>query len=251
MRKKIVVSATYKQFLPYIVLGVLLIFFAITTIYFYSQYKKATGKKIAQEELKEITDKLSKMILLPQEGPTLATIADKSKLASQDFYKNAQNGDKILIYRAAKKAILYRPSTNMIIEVSTISIEDEQALTTENQSPPQTTQAATASADMQKSLSPTPTKKPATVAVYNGSKTAGLAAKTETKLTQSIQDITVISKTNSTLDYEKTLLVDITGNNKTLLEAMQKLIGGSIGSLPEGEKKPSADILIIVAEEKQ
>lgn len=55
------------------------------------------------------------------EQPTLATVADQEKLKGQDFFSHAQNGDKLLIYPKAKKAILYRPSTGKIIEVTNLT----------------------------------------------------------------------------------------------------------------------------------
>ncbi|MBI5357887.1 hypothetical protein HZB74_03515 [Candidatus Saccharibacteria bacterium] len=67
------------------------------------------------------------MVEVPQgEEPTIATVQDVSKLQNQAFFKNAQNGDKVLIYSQAKKAILYRPSTDKIIEVGPVNIGDSQ-----------------------------------------------------------------------------------------------------------------------------
>jgi len=245
MPRKIVIPAKYKKYTPRIIMGVLLLILSLTSFYFYKEYKKVTTKVNGVAELRQITSNLSKMMLLPQESPTLATVADKSKLDSQDFYKNAQNGDKILLYNTAKKAILYRPSTNMIIEVASIAVKDETALNGQKPSNSPTNPQASAAAALTTTKAPTPATKPATVTIYNGTKTSGLAAQTESKI-KTIPNITVLSKTNSTLDYEKTILVDLTGTNKATLESIQKNIGGSIVSFPEGEKKPASDILIIV-----
>ncbi|PIR80160.1 MAG: hypothetical protein COU25_01495, partial [Candidatus Levybacteria bacterium CG10_big_fil_rev_8_21_14_0_10_35_13] len=54
--------------------------------------------------------------------PTIATITDKSQLSTQPFFNNAVDGDKVLVYANAKKAILYRPSTDKIIEVAPVNI---------------------------------------------------------------------------------------------------------------------------------
>lgn len=56
-------------------------------------------------------------ILLPEgEAPTIATIDNAEELANeQDFFKNSQNGDKLLIYPKAKRAFIYSPSRDIIV----------------------------------------------------------------------------------------------------------------------------------------
>jgi hypothetical protein len=48
------------------------------------------------------------------------------KVKDQPFFKNAKNGDKVLIYTNAKKAILYRPGEKRIIEVGAVNINNQQ-----------------------------------------------------------------------------------------------------------------------------
>lgn len=79
-----------------------------------------------QKELTKITSHISQTIELPDEQPTLATVSDKSKLQDQPFFRKAENGDKVLFYTQAAKAILYRPSTKKIIDFTTIRVSDEQ-----------------------------------------------------------------------------------------------------------------------------
>ena len=74
-------------------------------------------------EKTELVVKTSQLIELPKnEEPTIATVKDVSKLQSQTFFKNAQNGDKVLIYTQAKRAILYRPSTDKVIESAPVNL---------------------------------------------------------------------------------------------------------------------------------
>jgi hypothetical protein len=80
-------------------------------------------KKANQSEARKIIDKVNKYAQLPtNETPTLATVNDVSKLKTQTFFKNAQNGDKVLIYAQSGRALLYRPSTDQIIEYSEINL---------------------------------------------------------------------------------------------------------------------------------
>jgi len=95
--------------------------------YFYKQYNdiKNNPNKVSTDEINSITSVISKFMDLPTgETPTLATVTDKEKLKDQDFFKNSENGDKILIYANAKKAVLYRPSAGKVIEVAPLLIGD-------------------------------------------------------------------------------------------------------------------------------
>ncbi len=79
----------------------------------------------ANQETQRLQEKIGKLVELPQnETPTLATVADKGRLAAQPFFKNAENGDKVLIYTQSKKAVLYRPSTDKVIEVASVNLRD-------------------------------------------------------------------------------------------------------------------------------
>lgn len=81
----------------------------------------------AQAETERLTQEVGELIELPaDEQPTIATVVDREELQDQPFFANAQNGDRVLIYTQARKAILYRPDTKKIIEVAPINIGDQQ-----------------------------------------------------------------------------------------------------------------------------
>jgi hypothetical protein len=78
-------------------------------------------------ETEQIVNQVNKYLLLPtDETPTLATVNDVSKLQGQQFFKNAQNGDKVLIYSKAGRALLYRPSSQKVIEYAPVNLGDQQ-----------------------------------------------------------------------------------------------------------------------------
>ncbi len=84
-------------------------------------------QQAAKDEATRVKDLVGKLADVPtDESPTVATVNDATKLQSQAFFKNAQNGDKVLIFTKAKKAYLYRPSTNKLIEVAPINIGENQ-----------------------------------------------------------------------------------------------------------------------------
>jgi hypothetical protein len=94
----------------------------------YNQAKKdvkrlSNPQEVAKQQSRELIAKVSRLTEVPSnETPTIATVSDASKLKSQAFFTNAQNGDKVLIYTQAKRAILYRPSTDKIINIAPINI---------------------------------------------------------------------------------------------------------------------------------
>ncbi|MDD5731505.1 MAG: hypothetical protein PHU42_01250 [Patescibacteria group bacterium] len=80
----------------------------------------------AKAEQDNLTILVGRLMDLPDETPSVATVTDHTELAGQPFFANAQDGDKALIYTKAKKAILYRPSTDKIIENMPLSLKDTQ-----------------------------------------------------------------------------------------------------------------------------
>lgn len=102
--------------------------------YFYEKYSaiKANPNLEAQKEAEALVTALGKLMELPiGETPTIATISDKEKLKDQPFFRMAENGDKLFAYNTARLAILYRPSTNKIINVAPIVINQPATIAPE------------------------------------------------------------------------------------------------------------------------
>ncbi len=106
-------------------LVVLTVALAASTVYFYRQFNvaQADPQKIAQAEAQELASEVGKLIVVPtDEVPTIATVSDPEQLKTQAFFSGAKQGDKVLIYTNAKKAILYDPVAKKIITVAPINI---------------------------------------------------------------------------------------------------------------------------------
>lgn len=85
----------------------------------------------SEEEVKNLVAAVGRAIVLhTNENPTVATVADLSKLKDQPFFAHAKVGDKVLIYPVAQKAILWSPTLNKIVDIS--------ALASTNQTPVET-----------------------------------------------------------------------------------------------------------------
>ena len=96
---------------------------AISSQRILSLFDKKTAARVAQKNAEQVISDVAKIYDLPtDEEPTLATVSDTKKLADQPFFAKAQQDDRVLFFPKSKKAILYRPSTNKIIEVSSLSL---------------------------------------------------------------------------------------------------------------------------------
>lgn len=220
--KKIINKKSIFLFIALLIVGGVI----VTAGYFYNEYQKVkkNPEVVAKTEIKSVVGSISRFMDLPKdEEPTLATITDKEKLKDQEFFKNAQNGDKVLIYTKARKAILYRPSTGRVIEFAPLVIGAPDSSTAKQ-----------------------PQAEPVKVAIYNGTKTVGLSSKYADKFA-GISSLLVVSKTNAAKDYTETLVIDLKGGNKDIADQIGQLVDGQVvDTLPDGEIKPEADILVIV-----
>ena len=94
-------------------------------------------KKIDSNDSKAVMKQLEKHMEVPSgEEPLVATITDAIKLKeTEPFYKNAKNGDKVVIWK--EKALIYRVEDDKIIDFGVVIRSNQQGsvASTEIQSP--------------------------------------------------------------------------------------------------------------------
>jgi hypothetical protein len=201
----------------------------VTAGYFYRKYTTLaqSPEKVAQEESSKLKKQLSMLMDLPtDEEPTIATVADKEKLKDQEFFKRANNGDKLFIYSKTGKVILFRPEEKRIIEVGQANFQPDNA---------------SGSAQQQT----------ARVAILNGTKSAGLATTAKKSLEDAFKGQVKVTSTQNAkkTDYTETIVVDLTGKLSQAAEQLAQTVKGKVGSLPDGETKPTdTEFLIIVGQ---
>jgi len=114
-----------KSFIIKILLLLIIILTSFIGWKFYYQDKNLNNINISEKERDDIISKVGKHIVLPtDEIPSLATVSDVNQLKKYPFFAKAMKGDKVLIYSVSKKAILYRPSEDKILEVAPVLTED-------------------------------------------------------------------------------------------------------------------------------
>ncbi len=111
-----------------IIIFVLLAGVTAFSIYKYNQVEKQikllhnNPQAAATSSTQQLVDQVGKLVKLPSgETPSVAIVSDAAKLNTQPFFADAMNGDKVLIYTQAKRAVLYRPSLNRVIEYTNVS----------------------------------------------------------------------------------------------------------------------------------
>ena len=120
--------------MPVVLILILIILTFFGTSYFLSRYPNALGfigitlnpQLAAEQKNVQLLENVGDLMNLPDdELPTIATVTDVEAVFGQPFFKDAKNGDKVLIYTNTGKAILYRPGENKIIEVGAVNINQQ------------------------------------------------------------------------------------------------------------------------------
>lgn len=215
-------------------------------IYFYTKYQAAqtalqSATTNSLEEKKTLIEKVGKLIALPNdEDPQVATVTDLERLKNQPFFARAKVGDRVLLYTKNKKAYLYDPVANKILEVGPLIV------------PTDATGSATVmgtSANPTPSATPTPTPISINVVIYNGTEDPQ-AVKTMEQRMKSVTGVkfSIVGRENTVQkEYANSLLVDVSGKYSAETKAIGATLKIGIGPLPEGEKKPeNTDFVIIV-----
>jgi len=201
----------------------------VTGVTYFRKYQtlKANPTIEAQKETEALVATVGKLMELPtDETPTVATIADKEKLKDQPFFAKAENGDKLLAFTQAMQAILYRPSSNKIINVAPILIDQKAEV-----------QPTKPTAQISAGLK---------ISYYNGTETIGLSGQAEKAVKTAYSNYqTAILGNASKKDYTETLVIDLRGTHAKEAGEIASLLKGKVSPLPAGESKPDADILII------
>lgn len=211
----------------------LLILVAITAIvlaaYFFMQNRQLKNKTIAESdaaEVKALTAKLSELMILPKGTPTIASIVDKSKLSKDPFFAAAENGDKVLVFTEGQKAVLYRPSTGKIVDITTISMSQT----------PTNTESGAGTANLSQPK----------VQVYNGTLTAGLAIAARDKIKTKFPNVAVSTNGNAKAIYKKTIVVLNSKAYAKVAKELADFVGGTVSESASGEDLAGADISIII-----
>lgn len=222
-----------------LVLAVFIVGLAIaTTILGYLYYTTHTRltqlstpegqEELAKQEVALTLSRLQKLTIIPEEDPVVATIIDASLLASQSaFYRDAQNGDQLVVFPQAQKAYIFSPSRNIVVNAGPLIIDNGGGTTSTQDSPSAPERL--------------------TVEVRNGSTTPGKGTQIGQQLDQSVFSVTTVAQAQHT-EYGQTVVIGLTeaANADVLSVLATQLNATTQTTLPAGEAPSQADLVIIV-----
>src|SRR3989338_10974629 len=175
----------------------------ISGFYYYNKYK-VTEKRfreasvVNQSDVQALVEKVGKLIKLPDgELPTIATVTDLERLKNQPFFAKAKIGDKVLLYTQNKKAILYDPVDNLIVEVGPLVIPTpslQQATASTSAAPVAENSPGIAGLQTKVSQSPVTLLK---VALINGSGNRDILNNFEKEIASKFPQVVITQKENS------------------------------------------------------
>lgn len=197
----------------------------------------------AQTDLERALVGLAEVMVLPEnDQPILAAVADAEALKHQQaFFRGAVIGDQLIIFPKAMKAVLWRPSEDIIVNTGPIQSSAKAAaqasssafdLDADATASGTTTDAATATA--------------ATIEVRNSTEQTGHAAAVADELRHAGYHVVAVADA-SEVGYAETIVVALSADDKVAAEHLAEMLGGVIEPrLPVEEAPTEADILIIL-----
>jgi hypothetical protein len=108
--------------------GLVVVALVVLTALLYQQNRdlknaSASSSASGKQESQRLTKKVGQLIELPSnDTATVATVRNAKRLQRQRFFRNAENGDKVLIFTKAKRVVVYREQDNRIVNVGPVVV---------------------------------------------------------------------------------------------------------------------------------
>ncbi len=172
----------------------------------------------AQAENSRVIEAVGKLYKLPEgEEPTIFTVVDTEKLKQQyPALSAAEKDDKVILYTNAKIALVYRERDNKIVSVVNVTISQKTAVR------------------------------------LVGPQALRDAAK-QTLAAKFAETIEIKSEADAKSTPPNTVVADLNGQAAELATQLAAALGGTaaVGTLPEGEEKPTDATIVIVLVQPQ
>ncbi len=81
------------------------------------QQRYSQGPQDSSAQVRQLTATVGTLIALPSEEPRVTVVADTAELHKQSYFADVAEGDRVLIFDASRKAIIYNPTEHRIVKV--------------------------------------------------------------------------------------------------------------------------------------
>ena len=106
-----------------IIIGVIMALVIAGGAFAFWQFYNSPAEKTkrAEQEVVQLVQKVSKLMLVPDEKPIVLKIDDPDLLVStQPFFNGSQKGDVLLVFPTSAKAIIYSEKRNIIVNTGPV-----------------------------------------------------------------------------------------------------------------------------------
>lgn len=103
----------------FVLIVILAIVFTLATIY---RAEMANNEKSRKVENDSMMLRIGKLLKLPDETPIISTVSSKDDFKDAPAFRSAEKGDKLIVWVNSNQAILYRPSTNKVLDLTTAKV---------------------------------------------------------------------------------------------------------------------------------
>lgn len=91
----------------------------------HSLYRENRELRDPEAQVRKTVEAMSRHIILP-EGETPIVGPIDTAQAKEPFFKNAQNGDLLVVYRTTQQAFIYSPSRKILVNAGVLVVNPEQ-----------------------------------------------------------------------------------------------------------------------------
>ncbi len=224
---------------------VIIIVSTSSAFYFHWFNLGLSKQEIQQRQIEAVVSSIGKLMIVPKGTPVLATVKDIAKLKQQQaFFRNAENGDDLVIFPQSNMAVIYSPSRNLIINVGPIRYpKTSTAVKTSAQTSDRT------GLQNKHPVVAVAKKGQITIDVRNGSGKTGIAGSiAQTLKGNALYFIEKVGDAGNQ-NYKKNLVIDLakkSGETSSIDSLAKSLNATIISGLPYGEKPSSADVVVIL-----
>ncbi len=197
-----------------------------TSIFFFMKYNnKKENTADPNAERKALIAAVSDVATLPSGTPAIETVTDATLLKAQPFFEDVKNGDKILIFTTAQQVIIYRPSTEKVINSGPLVVGTTTTTTT---------------------AAPTTTAPSSNVANIDVIARNNDSNQTTSRINTSFEGKVKVTQVSTTATIASTVVVVNADKFATLAKQIADALGGTVGTTPSGAPTSDADIVVYV-----